>query len=507
MSKDEFKLSDINLGSVDGEKEALKENFLDLFYTGNNKYEHIMQKEKFIISGRKGTGKTILSKYIEHKNNKNTCIVKYLKLNQMYLHEYIDIEKSDIKIDDRILFQEYFLYKQFASCIYNNKLKYRNFIHSYDLLEGLKNYRRYSHEYNKLCDFYEPLYIMGAFKEREISEISKMIDSDSMSLKAKDIGIGSEFSSEHTTQYSKIRTNFIERQENLKKIVCDCLKYIQVILIIDDLDETNISEKEHRIKFLINLLEKVNDINCDKLINQNDSKCILLLRNDILDSFAPYSSNIQKIISDSRVDLNWFKDASGNQLFDMISHKIVKSCELLSKTDAKILFSKNKSSGDSFQEIVKYSFGRPRDIISFIKIIIENNPNDKQFDLQNIKSSIMQYSNSTLGEIKNEMSLTWSPEMINDVFKLIREMGKPTFTIQEITDYYKSASGRFPNITDTMENVFTYLYELGVIGTYKKRGKKDPVFNWSYRANGSPIPNFNERITVHFSLRKSLNLR
>lgn len=506
-----FGLSDINIGCVDGEKEALKDNFLDLFYTGNNKYEHIMQKDKFIISGRKGTGKTILAKYIEHKNNKNNCIVQYQKLNQMHLHEYIDIEKEDIKIDDRILFQEYFLYKQFASCIYNNKIALKKFINCKEFLKGIKNYFGYSRAYSKLKKFYEPLYIHGIFKDKEISEIKKMFTNQSVSLNSKIANIGGECGDEHNIQYSKIRTSFIERQENLKNIVFECLKYIRVILIIDDLDETNIADRDHRITFLINLLEKVNDINCNKLINKNESKCILLMRNDILDSFAPYSSNIQKIISDSRVDLNWFKDSSGNQLFDMIIHKIAKSNKKFENMDTKLLgkklFPKNNSEGDSFQEIVKYSFGRPRDIITFIMIIIENNGNDRKFDLTNIRSSMLQYSNSILGEIKNEMSLTWDADMINDVFKLIREMGKPNFTIHEMTDYYKSNAARFPHIKDTMENILSYLYELGVVGTYKKAARKKPIYNWSFRGNGSQIPNFGERITVHFSIRKSLNLK
>ena len=59
---DVIKLKDIFIGYADGETEANSQehNFLDLFYTGNSKYEEICKINSFIISGRKGTGKTIL---------------------------------------------------------------------------------------------------------------------------------------------------------------------------------------------------------------------------------------------------------------------------------------------------------------------------------------------------------------------------------------------------------------------------------------------------------------
>ena len=62
-----FTLDDIYIGCTDGVKEAAskKYNFTDLFYTGNCKYEEITKSNNYIISGRKGTGKTILAKYLE----------------------------------------------------------------------------------------------------------------------------------------------------------------------------------------------------------------------------------------------------------------------------------------------------------------------------------------------------------------------------------------------------------------------------------------------------------
>lgn len=62
------KLKDLYFGKVDGDTESNNEKFLDLFYTGNNKYNEIANDPmKFLIHGQKGTGKTILGRYIEKK--------------------------------------------------------------------------------------------------------------------------------------------------------------------------------------------------------------------------------------------------------------------------------------------------------------------------------------------------------------------------------------------------------------------------------------------------------
>lgn len=64
------KLKDFNIGHDDGEQEAADSVFVDLFYTDNDSYNSILDKDKFIIKGKKGTGKTLLAEYVKTKHNK-----------------------------------------------------------------------------------------------------------------------------------------------------------------------------------------------------------------------------------------------------------------------------------------------------------------------------------------------------------------------------------------------------------------------------------------------------
>lgn len=67
-------LKDLFIGNIDGETEAARNDFEQLFYTKNSKFDEIMLPGKFIISGRKGTGKTILAQYIYKKINERKKI-------------------------------------------------------------------------------------------------------------------------------------------------------------------------------------------------------------------------------------------------------------------------------------------------------------------------------------------------------------------------------------------------------------------------------------------------
>ena len=61
-----IQLKEIFVGDPDGLAEAQKDNFNDFFYKKNRKYEELEKNSnKFIVTGRKRTGKTLLAKYYE----------------------------------------------------------------------------------------------------------------------------------------------------------------------------------------------------------------------------------------------------------------------------------------------------------------------------------------------------------------------------------------------------------------------------------------------------------
>ncbi|MCC5422157.1 hypothetical protein [Clostridium perfringens] len=93
-------LKDLYLGYADGDTEASECNFKDLFYTGNNKYDDITKNNmKFIIAGQKGTGKTILGRFIEETYKEKCIECRIFNKNDITLIKLIE-KKNDVLSDD-----------------------------------------------------------------------------------------------------------------------------------------------------------------------------------------------------------------------------------------------------------------------------------------------------------------------------------------------------------------------------------------------------------------------
>lgn len=88
------------------------------------------------------------------------------------------------------------------------------------------------------------------------------------------------------------------------------MKIVPVNVIFDDLDEMEekLDENENLIRFLIDFIEVSNALNTQlRKYGIFNSRIIILIRSDIIKLLNENSSNLNKIISDSEIRLNWIK--------------------------------------------------------------------------------------------------------------------------------------------------------------------------------------------------------
>ena len=88
-----IKIKDLHIGNANGITEASNKGFENYFYTDNRYYESLVNnKEKYIIAGKKGTGKTLLAKYYESLENRkgNPSVVITIERNY-YLQKLIEL--------------------------------------------------------------------------------------------------------------------------------------------------------------------------------------------------------------------------------------------------------------------------------------------------------------------------------------------------------------------------------------------------------------------------------
>src|SRR5690606_32444536 len=97
----------------------------------NSKYNQITESNKFIIAGRKGTGKTILSKYIFTQLNKEKNIVcEIFTRHDFKLQQLRDLQYRNLQTDELVLFWKWTFLVQLGRSIlkldkFNKLLPYK----------------------------------------------------------------------------------------------------------------------------------------------------------------------------------------------------------------------------------------------------------------------------------------------------------------------------------------------------------------------------------------------
>ena len=249
-SKMNFKLGDIDIGKADGESESTDRKFMDMFYTGNNKVKELIDKSKFIISGRKGTGKTVLARYFLKKESseRNLLCSEYTKLKDISLHELIEF--GDKIVDRKMMynFQRFYIYKEFIEILLKNKKKLKDF--GYCVLDYLK----YRVKYGNIKRFYKGVYtddIYEIIRKEDDYSVSGEVEG---SIKKQ---LGARYKEISSVKQIKQLKDFYKLVSLFEMKILDMLKYVEIVLVIDDFDDYFIDDKEELIRFFIDFISNV----------------------------------------------------------------------------------------------------------------------------------------------------------------------------------------------------------------------------------------------------------
>lgn len=511
-----FTLDDIYIGCTDGVKEAAskKYNFTDLFYTGNCKYEEITKSNNYIISGRKGTGKTILAKYLEKMQvDKNIFLKsKYINLtDDIKQHEFIERSYGEIEPDEYILFPKYYILKTFSEIIVEKRVSFWRYIINRKVKSKnkIKNYIRYCINRKKLKNFLSKRYPTGNYVDCIYETENSITNENSYSAgngKFKVDGSSKSYKSKKSHISVKKFSAILDEYE---RYVYNCMRVCHIMLIFDDIDDIKIyiKEQEKVKKFLIGLIKIVDKINLKISELNQDNKCIIIIRDDILDSLNTLDSNLNKIISDSSVNLDWVGNNQTSMLLEMICHKIKKANEKFSNLKEKEIlyrFFGHDKDNSVISKIIERGFGRPRDIILYLKTIINNNKKEKTITFKMVKDAETEYSSKFWNEIKNELSFYHSEEYIEEILKLLSSIGKPSFSYNELELYFENHREYYPEISD-IRALVDELYKFGIIGNLTAKKNRKKVFFY-YRKDGKRYFDIDEDILIHNGLRKIFNI-
>ena len=496
VGKGIMKLKDINFGSSDGQHEAKEPNFSEMFYEDGGHYTELRDTRKYIVVGRKGTGKTTLAAYafLQASKNKNH-LSKQLFANDFIQKKLLSFAQNEINREENSLFWEY--------------------VFLLDIGQTLIDF------YNEL-PFYSP---MKFINKKTFAELNEILEQEHLRIESlvsssgyessisggaiagakSSLSFDSKVSAKESDTVTKIRSKYYEVLPKLRKMTLDLLikSKQSLVLFYDDMDQFEESiPYDYFLSLMKNMIYSADRLN-GVISEHNNSKICLILRKDIVDALQHQANNLNKQITDSGIEIHWFntvKEPSEHPLMQMVLHKIKNSGTQYKETELKEIYSE-MFDGGTFGFLMERGFGRPRDIIQYLNLCKKAFPDSEKITIDLLKKVEQTYSEWFFNELLNELAISEAKDDIEEIFKVITKRGYPTFKFKKLKSFINENPEY--SIEDVkLFEVLSIMREYSILGIVQK-GK---IFDFKYRTGYSVQISEFSKFVVHRGLRKYLNL-
>ena len=435
--------------------ETLFIDYLDVLEQLNN--------EKFIVLGRKGTGKSAIGEHIlSLAKNEANMFCDFIKKEDVDIEKIVQIGKEEGVYIERGLLYKWIILTKFVALFAENQ--------SLACIKGM----------NYLSDFIKKSRGFINIKNYEIKEI---IHQYGLSVNIEYFKRYLSTSGNTYKQYKYEKAEFYKLIPDLEKVVTDILKADKdnlYILMFDDLDiGLNLNNKES-IDTLTELIRTIKYYNNDIFArNSIESKIIVFLRTDIQKHLI-YSADMPKIFSSYATELRWYENSFRYNetkllLRQFINRRIFvnfqrKGLVINDNNDPWTSFIDEKSfygEKTGFKHIIDHTFYRPRDLILFFKEIgsLDLNLPISSNDVNNIL--LDRYAREMITDIKGELSVNYNANEIECIFDALRNSygtyRKP-FTHNTLVSELQN------NGLKNTAKIISDLFDYSLIGNYDENG-------------------------------------
>lgn len=401
------------IGRPEAEAETTQNvsNLLDFF----EDYTHIednINKGCFIISGRKGSGKSAYVMWLHERSRDNDeLFTSIIRKNEFDIEAIIQaVPKQDLKFE--ALF-EWLILVRVVKMILDSK-------------QG-----EYLREIKSLKDFYLKNTGYVNIDRYVITEIIANKEVNFSPLK-RDFGFISKIFGNKS-----IKAPFYQMIAPLRKIVVDVLKMeifknIQFYVLFDDLDVKFKLANPQDKDMLMDLIRIVRRYTTE-YFNGVNAKVIIFIRDDIAERLDGVDCDKNKIFESYEYRINWYEHlvAKGNEknilLRRFINRRLRKAFESnkipFNQDDPWISFvdESDNDRGTQFKYILDYTFYLPRDLMLIFKNI-ENNDLKLPLSHNDINKLLKEYSKKKVGEIKDELVAIYDKNDIDNIFQALKDI-------------------------------------------------------------------------------------
>jgi hypothetical protein len=442
--KKHYTTKGLYIGKPEAEGETTQSglNLLDFF----EDYTHIeenIQRGYFIVSGRKGSGKSAYAMWLYEKAKGNDELyTSIIRKNEFDIEAIIQaIPEKDLKFE---AFFEWLILVRLVKMI---------------LETGQGTYLR---QIKSLQDFYSKNSGYINIDKYVITEIVANKEVNFSPLK-RDFGFISKVFGNKS-----IKAPFYQMIEPLRQIITEVLqmeifKNIFFYVMFDDLDvKFKLTNPQDQIQ-LMDLI-RISRRYTTEYFNGLNAKVIIFIRDDIADRLDGVDCDKNKIFESYDYRINWYEHiiAKGNEsqllLRRFINRRLSKGFDRLNipyyQEDPWLSFidESNNDKTTQFKYILDYTFYLPRDLMLIFKNI-ENKDLRLPLSHTDVNLLLKEYSKRKVGEIRDELVAIYDKTSIDKIFDVLRDInngwdveyktvlniiikyGLPTQTFNTLVDY------------------------------------------------------------------------
>lgn len=504
--------------AVNYKSKSDKEFFAKIFLR-TDELTQCLSPSTYYLIGEKGAGKTAYAVYLEN-NSVNDVRCKLTTMTETQYKRFILMKK-----------QGKLAYSDYAN-IWRSMLL---LITSQMIIERSKKMHHvFTGKFSRLEK------AISKWNEKalnpEIESAFEVLNSDTLSAKLKyeTFGeAGGEQKFQLTEKSSVIRHHLLETETLLKEAISELKLSNNHVLFIDGIDfrPEGVPYPDY-IECIKGLSEAAWQLNTEFFNAIKDSKgrikVMLLIRPDVFVKLNLYNSNSR--LQDNCVFLNWASTES-----EFKTSKLLEASGRYFSSQQTLLidpitawnqyFGGEVEGATQFKKLLRTTFQKPRDILTFIKILRRiqlHDKNDLSFFERKYLSDVRvtrEYADYLLGEVKNYATFYMTQTDFTIYLKFFQYLnGKRSFTMSEFNlafENFKSwVSGEQVIATEyyrDSESLLQFFYEVNVIGCSESIvGGKGDFYHWAYKErtlnNISPKVKTTGSLMLNPGIEKALDI-
>lgn len=441
---------------------------------------------KFIILGRKGSGKSAIGEHIHTLSEFDpNSFCSFVKKGDINIEHIIQIgQKEGIQIEHELLYR-WIILTQFIKLFTENE----SLVH-HPAMTHLQKFLDRNRGFVDIRDY----------------EIEKVIKERGIFINTEYIRRAA-FNCGRKINSTETKAEFYKYIPDLENIVMNILSYDkdnEYTIIFDDLDIGFNSQSAESKSILMSLLRIAKYYNIDLFARKKtfNARVIILLRNDIAKRLNEADS--AKLLASYSTELFWYDEITGRNENNSLLKKFINTRIKFNLNKKKLVIDdlsnpwKNFIDERSFwgektgfKHIIDYTFYRPRDLLLFFKDINQEKIHVPicYNDITNIL--LPRYASEMIRELKGELSTIYGDEIPNVLFDniLCKYRGKQIFTYEDLYQNIHSFN------IDNPENVINNLYDYSIIGNMDEN---DNIY-FKFRERSGEIQSLreDERFVLH----------